>query len=66
MKDKNIDLNLWLDKTYSLNLTLSNLVDYIAHTSIWEKLDGELSFDEFEQYVLNKIFLKILKKIILN
>lgn len=26
----------------------------------------ELSFDEFEQYVLNKIFLKILKKIILN
>jgi len=53
MEDKDTHLDLWLNKTHSLNLKLDDLVTYIAHTStcspyIWEKLDGGLSFDKAE------------------
>lgn len=53
MKDKDTHLDLWLNKTQSLNLKLDDLVNYIGHTStcppyIQEKLNGELSFDKAE------------------
>lgn len=53
MEDKDIHFNLWLTKTQSLNLELADLINYIGHTStcpyyIWEKLDGQLSFDKAE------------------
>lgn len=53
MKIKSIEFDLWLTKTQSLNLELADLINYIGHTStcppyIWEKLNGELSFDKAE------------------
>lgn len=54
MDDKDIYLNLWLTKTQSLNLELADLIHYIAQTStcphyIWEKLDGNLSYDKADR-----------------
>lgn len=53
MENKDTYLDLWLDKTHSLNLKLDDLINYIAQTStcphyIQEKLDGNLSYDKAE------------------
>lgn len=53
MENKDTYLDLWLDKTHSLNLKLDDLINYIAQTStcphyIWKKLDGNLSYDKAE------------------